>query len=85
MYQQILDALTLYSVKIIAMFGTISPALGAAATAVFSLLIAWYTMKAKKERTDNQNQKSDETIGKETGKDQGTVDKVQDRMDDFLK
>jgi hypothetical protein len=85
MYESILQSLKLYSVQIISMFGAINPYLGAGATAVFALLIAWYTLKAKKEKKEDQNQRSDETIGNQTGKDQGTVDKVENRMDDFLK
>lgn len=85
MYQSILESLALYGAQIIAMFGAINPALGAGATALVAVLIAWFTIKAKKERNENQDKKSDETIGERTGKDQETVGKVEDRMDDFLK
>ena len=85
MYQSILESLQIYGVKIIAMFGAINPYLGAGATAIFAILIAWYSVKAKKEKIDNQNNKSDEKIGSQTGKDQGTVGKVEDKLDDFLK
>jgi len=84
-YQSILESLEIYGVKIIAMFGAINPYLGAGATAVFAILIAWYSVKAKKEKKDNQNNNSDEKIGSQTGKDQRTVGNVEDKLDDFLK
>jgi membrane protein implicated in regulation of membrane protease activity len=67
------------------MFGKLHPILGGIATLAIAALIAYFSMKVKKEKTEEQNKKSGETIGDRTGKDQDTVGQVQDKLDDFLK
>ena len=85
MSESILHALMQYAAQLIAVFGGISPILGGIATIVIAFLIAYFSIKAKKEKVADQDKKSGETIGDQTGKDQGTVGEVQDKLDDFLK
>jgi len=85
MSETMLEILQRYAAQLITVFGGISPALGGIATLVIAALIAYFSVKAKKEKTEEQNKKSGETIGDRTGKDQDTVGQVQDKLDDFLK
>lgn len=82
--ESILEILQTYSAQLITVFGGISPILGGVATLVIAGLIAYFSIKAKKEKVEEQNKKSGETIADRTGKDQDTVGKVQDKLDDFL-
>ena len=82
---EVLQGLQQYGAQIIAFFGKINPIIGAIATLVVSVLIAYFSVKFRKEKTSEQEKHSGESIAEQTSKDQSTVGSVQDKLDDFFK
>lgn len=81
----ILESLEKYGAEIIAFFGKLHPIAGAVITVVVASLIAYFSVKQKKEKLEEQIKDSGESIAEQTSKDQTTVESVQDKLDDFFK
>lgn len=85
MSDQILNSLQQYGAQIIAFFGKLHPIAGALITVVIGAMLAYFGLKVKKEKQEEQIKNSGESIADQTGRDQTTVGSVQDKLDDFFK
>lgn len=84
MWQTISESLSTYSVKLIAMAGSINPYVGAAVALLIGILLIYAGFKAKAEKWMGDKEKSGEQISKGTSDSQNTAKGVNDKGDDFL-